>query len=183
MHRFAAKRCLHTAHAPKALQLLAFDKLSRRFHKNYTPTTPLILPHGHSSLLPLALSCSNLVLPKNPWHSAEAHLVGSRTPDGSIVGEEQVIPLLLEHSPEHSPVGYLRPAVAAEIEDDHQSHLISHAASPWELRYSQTTPKQLKSVAFAQWVNEGGKYTRTMHIDRIVLEWRKRKLFSEILRG
>jgi len=76
-------------------------------------------------------------------------------------------------------VGYLRPQVVSALEDDHQRHLVSGSASPWDLRYSKDT---LKTVAFADWVNEGGKFTRTMYMERIVLDWQKRKMFNELLK-
>jgi hypothetical protein len=41
----------------------------------------------------------------------------------------------------------------------------------------------MQSVSFADWVNEGGRHARTLHIERLVLEWRRKKVFSDLLKG
>ncbi|KAF8817430.1 hypothetical protein BYT27DRAFT_7198959 [Phlegmacium glaucopus] len=146
-----------------------------------TPVTPLQLPSG--SLLPLVRSCSNLILPHNPWQSETPHIIASHNSEGAILDEEIVVPFLISHHSSERPVGYLRQQVASALEDDHQRHLVSGSASPWDLRYSKDSTKCLKTLAFADWVNEGGKFTRTMHVERIVLEWQKRKMFKELLKN
>jgi hypothetical protein len=143
---------------------------------------PLQIPRGRS-LLPLVNSCNNLILPQTPCHIHAPCTIGSRTPGGDVVDQEPVVPFLLSRTNTEEPVGYLRPQVASAIEHDHDKHLVSGAASPWSLVYSRQHPRELKFVAFAEWVNEGGKYTRTMHVDRIVNEWKKHGLFFKILEG
>ncbi|KAF8159529.1 hypothetical protein B0H34DRAFT_748229 [Crassisporium funariophilum] len=155
----------------------------RPYHTDSVPVKPLRLSPGHYSLLPLVHYCNNLILPHTDWRSDAHHIVGSRTPEGDIYGEEPVAPFLISHSPQERPVGYVRPQVAAAIEDDHQKHFVSGSASPWDLRYTKDSPKRLKSVAFAEWVNEGGLYTRTMHMDRIVSDWQKKQMFKDVMTG
>lgn len=153
-------------------------------HTNLTASVrPLQLPSGHQSLLPLVHSCSNLVLPYNPCQSETPHIIASRNSEGAIIDEEIVVPLLISHDSLEKPVGYLRPQVVSALEDDHQKHLVSGSASPWDLRYSKDSTKSLKSLAFAEWVNEGGKFTRTMHMERIVLDWHRRQMFKEVLKS
>jgi hypothetical protein len=94
-----------------------------------------------------------------------------------------VLPFLISHHHREKSFGFLRQQVASALEEDHHKHLVSGSASPWDLRYSKDYPKRLKSVAFAAWVNEGGNYTRTMQMGRIVSDWRKQNLFKEVLRG
>lgn len=155
-------------------------KALRSYH---TAVKPLRLPSGHHSILPLIHECNNLVLPHRLWQSEMDHTIATRIANGSSVDEETVLPLLISHHHQEKPVGFIRQRVALALEGDHQKHLISGSASPWDLRYSKDSPKRLKSVAFAAWVNEGGKYTRTMHMGRLVSDWRKQNLFKEILRG
>jgi len=171
--------CLRTSYAQNVNIFL------RAYHADFTPVKPLRLPAGHHSLLPLVNSCNNLILSQSPspTHAESPPTIANRTTEGAVVSEEVVVPFLLSQGDLESPVGFLRSQVASAIEDDHQRHLVSHSASPWELRYSKHLPKGLKSVAFAEWVNEGGKYTRTMHMERIVLDWRKHGLFPEVLKG
>ncbi|KAF9482549.1 hypothetical protein BDN70DRAFT_892455 [Pholiota conissans] len=155
----------------------------RSYHVDAAPVAPLKLPRGHRSLLPLVRDCNNLVLPQFPWHSDRSHTIATRKADGRVVNEEAVIPFLVSHDQQEIPLGFIRAQVASALEEDHQKHLVSDAASPWDLKYSNEQNKVLKAVAFADWVNEGGKYTRTMHMERLVSEWKKQNMFKEILRG
>lgn len=41
----------------------------------------------------------------------------------------------------------------------------------------------IQSVSFADWVNEGGRHARSLHVDRLVLEWRRKKVFADLLKG
>jgi len=107
--------------------------------------------------------------------------MASQSSQGAIFDEEIVVPFLISHDTSERPVGYLRPQVVSALEDDHQKHLVSGSASPWDLRYSKGSTKYLKTFAFAEWVNEGGKFTRTMHMERIVLDWQRRMMFKELL--
>lgn len=155
----------------------------RSYYADVIPVEPLKLPPSHRTLLPLIRSSNNLVLPPQPWAS-QAHLsIGTRTPEGDVIEKETVVPFVLSHAQRESPVGFIRPQVASALEEDHQKHLVSGSASPWDLKYTKEHPKQLKSAAFAAWVNEGGKYTRTMHMERLVYDWRKHGMFPEILKG
>lgn len=158
----------------------------RSYHTNSAASArPLRLPSGHQSLLPLVRSCSNLILPhNNPCQPETPHCVmASRKSEGAISDEEIVVPFLISHDPSDKPVGYLRPQVVSAIEEDHQKHLISGSASPWDLRYSKDCPTCVKALAFADWVNEGGKFARTMHMERIVQDWQKREMFKDVLRS
>jgi len=109
------------------------------------------------------------------------------------------VPFLVSHDPAERPVGWLLPEVAAAIGRDHLRHFQRDSASPWEVKYfeegvagpgrerSKTplvgTPEMIQSVAFADWVNEGGSHARTLHVERLVLEWRRKKVFAELLKG
>lgn len=166
-----------TAHADRR-------RISHRpYHTETPPVRPLRFPSGYQSILPLVHSCTNLILPHNPCQSETPHIIASRNSEGAIIDEEMVVPFLISHDPSEKPVGYLRPQVVSALEDDHQKHLVSGSASPWDFRYSKNPTKSLKSLAFAEWVNEGGKFTRTMHMERIVLDWHKRKMFKELLKS
>ncbi|PPQ63814.1 hypothetical protein CVT24_009809 [Panaeolus cyanescens] len=173
---------------------------SRSYHADFTPVKPLSLPAGHHSLLPLVHSCNNLVLPSRSsldQDNSDTNLptISTRSPTGESIATEQVVPFHLSHTTDshitnptltisRGPVGFLRPQVASALEDDHQKHQLSGAASPWDLRYAKSESQSiLTSVAFADWVNDGGKYTRTMHVERIVGDWKKHGHFKEILRG
>ncbi|EAU90520.2 hypothetical protein CC1G_00904 [Coprinopsis cinerea okayama7 len=105
---------------------------------------------------------------------------------------------LLLHRPPLRPVGWLIPEVAAAISRDHLRHFQRDSASPWDVRYfepgeiegvdqvglSESGRRQMvKSVAFADWVNEGGRHARTLHIERLLLDWKRKKVFGEVLRG
>ncbi|KAJ3504136.1 hypothetical protein NLJ89_g8100 [Agrocybe chaxingu] len=169
-----------TRFSKQAVYQRKFNNLLRLYHVDFAPPPSLSLPRGHHSLLPLVYSCNNLILPRDTQRPTT---VGTRTAEGDVVNEEHVIPFLLSQDQKDGPVGYLRAQVASALEEDHQKHLVSGAASPWDLRYSREQARDLVSVAFAPWVNEGGKYTRTMHMERIVYEWKKHGLFKEILRG
>jgi len=155
----------------------------RSYYTDVKPVQPLKLPRGHESLLPLVHTCNNLVLPNEPWDSHSTHIIGTRTAEGDVVGRETAIPFLISHNTREKPIGLIRPDVALALEEDHQKHLVQGSASPWELRYSKEHPKALQAVAFAAWVNEGGKYTRTMHMERLVYDWRKHNVFPIILKG
>ncbi|KAF9565813.1 hypothetical protein CPC08DRAFT_704248 [Agrocybe pediades] len=155
----------------------------RSYYTDVIPVQPLRLPRGHHSLLPLVNSCNNLVLPNEPWDNQSIHAIATRTAEGGIVDQETVVPFFISHHTQDKPVGFIRPEVALALEEDHQKHLIQGSASPWELRYSKEHPKTLRAAAFAAWVNEGGKYTRTMHMERLVYDWRKHNMFSVILKG
>ncbi|KAF8202160.1 hypothetical protein BJ912DRAFT_1053392 [Pholiota molesta] len=147
--------------APLRYTQLCNHRISfRLYHADAAPVEPLKLPHGYRSLLPLVHECNNLVLPHIPWHTDKLHTIATRTADGSMVNEEAVIPFLISHDQQEKPI-----------------------VSPWDLKYSNEQNKVLKAVAFADWVNEGGKYTRTMHMERLVSEWKKQNIFKEILRG
>ncbi|KAJ2918663.1 hypothetical protein MD484_g1726, partial [Candolleomyces efflorescens] len=171
---------------------------------------PLKYPHGHNTLLPLVLTSNNLVLPQDPWHVQEPLLVGSRTSTGGIAAQERVVPFLIStHDPGEKPVGWLLPEVAAAISRDHLRHFQRDSASPWEVRYFEDgasaaapTPgvghvphpraqgvggdnhgaEVIQSVAFADWVNEGGRHARSLHVERLLLDWRRKKVFADLLK-
>lgn len=177
---------LSTTHLYRNLaraRLATHQSTFRSYHADSTPVQPLALPRGYNSLLPLVHECNNLILPHHPWHVDLEHKIATRLQNGSFEKEEVVLPFLIAHDEKEQPIGFIRPQVASALEDDHQRHLVSGSASPWDLRYSKGQPKTLKSVAFADWVNEGGKFTRTMHMDRIVIEWKKANMFMEVLRS
>ncbi|TFK29724.1 hypothetical protein FA15DRAFT_581890 [Coprinopsis marcescibilis] len=105
------------------------------------------------------------------------------------------------------PIGWLIPEVAAAISRDHLRHFQRDSASPWDIRYfdpgeldadpvhvltafdasnDDTTGgrgQMVKSVAFADWINEGGRHARTMHVERLLLDWKRKKVFAEVLKG
>jgi hypothetical protein len=41
----------------------------------------------------------------------------------------------------------------------------------------------IQSVAFADWVNEGGRHARSLHVERLLLDWRRKKVFADLLKG
>ena len=177
----AFKRCSSTTHP--AHQLPFVCNSIRQYHVDGPPVQPLRLPPGHRGLLPLVHECNNLILPQCPWGMDRVHTIATRTADGAIVDEEPVVPFLITHNPDEKPIGFVRQQVASVLEDDHQKHLVSDSASPWDFRYSSGAVRTLRAIAFADWVNEGGKYTRTMHMERIVADWKRHGTFTPILRS
>lgn len=180
----AFRGCTSTSPSTSA-RFLNFHTSLRRYHVDAPPVAHLKLPSGYGSLLPLVHECNNLILPHGPWdnYTERLHTIATRTADGTVVDEEPVVPFLISHAAGEKPIGFVRHQVASALEDDHQKHLVSDAASPWEFRYSNDPNKVLKAIAFADWVNEGGKYTRTMHMERIVSDWKKHGAFTPILRS
>ncbi|KAH9479438.1 hypothetical protein JR316_0008032 [Psilocybe cubensis] len=185
LFRTSAHRLSSRSTAPRNhLQSSSYVALYHSYPPGLNPVKPLKLPREHHSLLPLVHSCNNLILSNHPWHSDTPHTVATRTAQGDLIDQETVVPFVISHDHRDYPaVGFIRPQVAAALEEDHQKHLVSGSASPWDLRYSKELPKVLKAVAFAPWVNEGGKYTRTMHMERLIYDWRKHDVFSDILKG
>lgn len=114
-----------------------------------------------------------------------------------------MIPFLVSHDPGDKPVGWLLPEVAAAISRDHLRHFQRDSSSPWEVRYfgdgvrtpaaasrvgsfgggEEYAAEVIQSVSFADWVNEGGRHARTLHVERLVLEWRRKKVFADLLKG
>jgi hypothetical protein len=145
----------------------------------------LKLPTAYSTLLPLVLSSSNLEISPGPWHTPHLrHQVATRTRDNHCVDEETVLPFFLStpYSPQCRPIGFLRPEVVNALEADHSNQISAHKISPWNLQYSGHSEKPW-SVSFASWVNEAGNRARTVHIERLVREWKRENLFHNILRG
>ncbi|RDB23313.1 Thiamine pyrophosphokinase [Hypsizygus marmoreus] len=148
---------------------------ARLYHRQHRPD-PLHLPAGHRSLLPLVLSSSNLVL------QASGSIVGTRMEDGTASKQEPVVPFFLSvPTSEQRPTGFLRQEVLKAIQGDHGNHKSEGKNSPWHLQYSPAG--DILSISFAEWVNKGGKYARTMHMERLVQEWRHKQIFPDILRG
>jgi hypothetical protein len=145
----------------------------------------LKLPAAHPTFLPLVLSSSNLGISRGPWHSPHLRSrVVTRTKDNGYVDEETVLPFFLStpFSSQCRPIGFLRPEVANALEADHNNQISAHKISPWHLQYSHHANRPW-SASFSSWVNEAGHRARTVHIDRLVREWNREKLFDDILRG
>lgn len=157
---------------------------TRLYHSNSRPTH-LRLPANHHSLLPLVLSSSNLRLSPVLQNSATHYQVSTRRESGIYGDEEPVVPFFVSTpmSPECKPIGFLRPEVLHALKIDHETQLRQHHRSPWDLQYTGKSDRTVLSIAFAQWINAGGQPQRTQHMERLVMEWRNNKLFSDILRG
>ncbi|TFK75024.1 hypothetical protein BDN72DRAFT_832730 [Pluteus cervinus] len=170
----------------------------RCYHAPCTPQPePLKLPNGHISLLPLVHRCSNLTIELND-HSRTL-TVGTRTSDGSVEDQETVVPFVLSNhdEPGHTyvdgklseleehqlrrPLGLLRPKVVESLEHDHHQHESEGKRSPWNLAYC--AKGTVESASFASWVNEGGQRARTKQMNRLISEWKRDKVFQDILRG
>jgi len=159
-----------------------FTLLSRSYHSERVPA-PLRLPPGFPSLLPLVLSCSNLLLrPRDPNGT---YSVSTRTSNGGITDEESATAFFLSRpgcsEARQRPIGFLRKEVSNALEKDHERQKHQTSKSPWDLQYSSSN--ELTSVSFAPWVNQGGRYTRTSHLERLVREWKDELVFEDILRG
>jgi 8-oxo-dGTP pyrophosphatase MutT (NUDIX family) len=116
--------------------------------------------------------------------SQGGHSIATRTGEGHFVREEIVVPFVVSHSyHKELPIGFFRQKVASALEDDHKNFLVSGEPSPWDLQYSKDRPKDLLSISFADWVNEGGQNSRTSQIARLISGWRKQNVFNEILGG
>jgi hypothetical protein len=85
--------------------------------------------------------------------------------------------------PECQPIGWLRPKVVEALKKDHETELRRNQRSPWQLQYASESDGVPLSVAFASWINAEGKQQRTLHMERLVKEWRQEQLFTDILRG
>ncbi|GLB41827.1 putative protein with domain of unknown function (DUF4743) [Lyophyllum shimeji] len=187
------RACLASTNSRAHVWLSALRTQRSSYHAERRPI-PLKLPAGHSTLLPLVLSCSNLVLQEVPGTIIPRYIVGSRTEDGSVHSEETVVPFLLSNpgtspnaSPEERrPVGFLRKEVTEAIVSDHTTSLFSELASPWDVQYSASsrqTGTLPESISFAPWVNMEGETSRTKHIQGLVKRWRSQGMFADILRG
>lgn len=148
-------------------------------HYHYdSRTTSLKLPADCSSLLPLVHSSSNLRLSS----SATQHYVSTRNENNISVDEENVVPLYVSTPVETSlacrPIGWLRPQVLQALTNDHNK---LYKKSMWDFQHDQNG--LLRSVAFAAWVNAGGRHQRTLQMNQLVSEWRHEKLFTDILGG
>ena len=94
------------------------------------------------------------------------------------------MPLLTSHNHQQElPIGFIRPKVVSALEVDHNKFLDSGIPSSWDFQYFKDSPSDLKSIVFSQWVSEGGQYSRTAQIVRLVSEWRKQNTFDDIFRG
>jgi len=158
--------------------------LLRFYHAGSRPT-PLRLPSEHPSLLPLVLSSSNLRLSPFPHNSIVRHRVSTRKASDVCSDEEFVVPFYVSTLtfPECQPTGWLRPQVVEALKKDHETELRRNQRSPWQLQYASESDGVLLSVAFAPWINAGGQQQRTLHMERLVKEWRQEQLFADILRG
>ena len=155
---------------------------SRSYHSICVPA-PLRLPPGFPSLLPLVLSCNNLLL--HPRDPNGTYSVSTRTRNGGIIDEESATAFCLSRpgcsEARQAPIGFLRKEVSSALEKDHERQKYQTSKSPWDLQYSSSN--ELTSISFAPWVNQGGRYTRTSHLERLVREWKDELVFEDILRG
>lgn len=163
---------------PTALRVAA-----RYYHLEKRPK-PLSLPEGHTSLLPLVYSCSNLNLPpRDPYHGSrdgEQH-ISSKRADGSTADIETVIPFYLAGEPlsglGHQPVGFLRPTVAQALLKDHEVYMEKGQPSPWHCSHNAAR------WSFSDAINREGRTARTREMESLVRRWKTEGAFEDILRG
>lgn len=67
------------------------------------------------------------------------------------------------------------------LQESHQAHLHETSTSPWDLRCSASG--DTVSISFSSLVNQEGSNARTSHVDNTVREWRKKRMFEDILKG
>jgi hypothetical protein len=155
----------------------------RFYHPDSRPT-PLRLPSGHNSLLPLVLSSSNLRLSPLSHNHTIRHRVSTRNESNISLDAEFVVPFYVSTplSPECRPIGWLRPQVAQALEEDHETELRRDQRSPWQFHRNESDGLP-QAAAFARWINAGGQQLRTLCMERLVMRWRQEQLFTDILRG
>ncbi|KAJ2934793.1 hypothetical protein H1R20_g2268, partial [Candolleomyces eurysporus] len=130
-------------------------------HQLFRPSpTPLKYPHGHNTLLPLVLTSNNLVLPQDPWHVQEPLLRDSASPWEVRYFEDGAGGVAAAPTP---GVGHVPHPRAQSVGGDYGAEVI-------------------QSVAFADWVNEGGRHARSLHVERLLLDWRRKKVFADLLK-
>jgi hypothetical protein len=136
--------------------------------------------HMNSTLLPVVLSASNLLLSHGRYDSPElVHTIRTRVAhDTKMAMEETIIPFFTS-TPLGRPIGFLRPQVLCAIEDH---HALSGYKSPCHFYHSPETPGGGPwAVSFAAWVNEGGSGTRSLSINHLLIEWRAKGVFPSLL--
>jgi hypothetical protein len=155
----------------------------RFYHPDSRPT-PLRLPCGHNSLLPLVLSSSNLRLSPLSHNHTIRYRVSTRNESNISLDAEFVVPFYMSTplSPECRPIGWLRPQVAQVLEEDHETELRRGQRSPWQFHRNESDGLP-QAAAFARWINAGGQHLRTHCMERLVMRWRQEQLFTDILRG
>ncbi|EGO03597.1 hypothetical protein SERLA73DRAFT_83686 [Serpula lacrymans var. lacrymans S7.3] len=147
--------------------------------------------YSHTSLLPLVRASNNLVLSSGSFHDEnKTHWIASRK-DETLVDKEHVYPLFLSAAPlscSSSPIGFLRQDLFSALLDDHRVQLRLQGKSPWDIRVRGSSANgdpagSPWAMAFAPWVNAGGRELRSHHIGRLVDEWREGGMFRDMLRG
>lgn len=152
-------------------------------HPDSRPT-PLRLPSGHNSLLPLVFSSSNLCISPSLHDQTMQYCVFTRNQSNISQDPEFVLPFYVSTpvSPECRPIGWLRPQVVEALEKDHETELCRNRKSPWQFQRNESDGLP-QAAAFARWINAGGPLLRTLCIEKLVTRWRREQLFPDILRG
>lgn len=168
----------------KSARSVTLRRLSRFYHLHPRPA-PLRLPAGCPSLLPLVISSSNLIIRPPSENPGSSYSVGTRISDGSIINKENVVPFYLSSQTssqsKHNPIGFVRPEVSNALQKDHRRQINETSKSSWDLQYSLAG--DISSIAFAPWINQGGRYSRTQHMERLIHEWKSEDIFTDILKG
>ncbi|THH11461.1 hypothetical protein EW146_g8038 [Bondarzewia mesenterica] len=106
----------------------------------------------------------------------------TRTTENTLTHRESIVPFFVAAPTDNGPtkpVGYLRPLVLRSLEEHHAS-LHSKHQSPWEFG---SNAGGARFVSFSSSVNEGGKESRTFHINQLAKNWKEKGFFEDILRG
>lgn len=179
--------CLTRLPASKSAVPYSTLTATRLFHHTVqvAQQRALRLPSSHPSLLPVVLSASNLFITPIP-PARDTHIggfnVASRTRSGDLVNHERVVPFYSSSRlTDRRPVGYLRPEVAEIMLSVHSE---AGEASPWNvMNGTDAYGDKTSAFGFSKEVESQGKGARTMHMEKLVKEWKKLGLFKEILKG
>jgi hypothetical protein len=147
--------------------------------------------YSRSSLLPTVLSASNLFITSSPAgrDSSQSDVrVASRTSTGELTDDERVVPFYLFQTGRHSrkpspPVGFVRSEVVDAMRTMHKE---AGNASPWKWTtaiQSHSGEEEVHGVSFSNAVDRKGHSGRTEALNALLVQWKKAKLFKDILRG
>lgn len=134
---------------------------------------------SNSSLLPLVWSSNNLSIRTRRVDGSGLQTIhaASRTSTNNLIHEERVVPFHLsanDWSRSDSPIGYLRPEVAHQIQSE---HIQSGQESLWNVL------GDIDAMSFSEKVDNGGRMARTEAMKTLFSKWKDQGLFRDILRG
>ena len=168
---------------------LPFNSTCRFGQRLYSiHATPLRLSLN-SSLLARIQSSNNVQLPIGPFDPQTPCRATSTDPKVlHKYDDEDLVPFFLQHpatpNTQASPIGFLRPAVAKALLDDHHSQLELDGRSSWSFQPKEnylSGPLSMWALSFSPYIQS--EALRTDAIKRLVEKWKHLGMFPDVLRG